>query len=645
MAKEDDLDYSDTKKISFNVESEELEELNPPHPTTDIESNGVTVRIYETDNERGKWGNQIEFVLAAIGFAVGLGNVWRFPYLCQKNGGGAFLIPYFLSLFLLGIPLFFLELAIGQSLRQGSVGVWNAIHPYLGGVGYACVVVCLLVGMYYNMIIAWCFYYLFASFQDPLPYSSCPRLDNGTLLEECHEAGRTQYYWYRKALDVTPTIDESGGLVWHLVLVLLVAWIVVFLCMMRGVQSAGKAVYFTATFPYIVLTIFFGRGVSLEGAGAGIAHMFKPQFDKLINPQVWLEAATQIFFSLSVAFGGLIAMSSYNPVHNNCHRDAIMVSLINCGTSVFASIVIFSILGFKATQSLHDCQEFYGALNGTDINGTVTDLVAKNCHNLTYWLSESAQGPGLTFIAFTEAIVKMPASPLWSVLFFCMLLTLGLGSMFGTLEGVITPFYDLKIFPWRKEAMTACICGFCYLIGFLFCQHSGQYWLQMFDNYCATLPLLFIGFFELVGVSYIYTTERFEDDIQYMLGFRPHMYWRICWRYVSPALIVIITIASIINLAINPMTYSAWDMENSKTQNLSYPGWGYAVIAMLICLSVLFIPIFALLRYFGILKYKKPTSKSGGGEVIAPGSVTPSLSRVPLPPMEEPLAGTHEDED
>ena len=150
------------------------------------------------------------------------------------------MIPYFLSLFLLGIPLFFLELAIGQSLRQGSVGVWNAIHPYLGGVGYACVVVCLLVGMYYNMIIAWCFYYLFASFQDPLPYSNCPRLDNGTLLEECQEAGRTQYYWYRKALDVTPSIDESGGLVWHLVLVLLVAWIVVFLCMMRGVQSAGK---------------------------------------------------------------------------------------------------------------------------------------------------------------------------------------------------------------------------------------------------------------------------------------------------------------------------------------------------------------------------------------------------------------------
>lgn len=140
----------------------------------------------------------------------------------------------------MGIPLFFMELAIGQSLRQGSVGVWNAIHPFLGGLGFASVVICLLVGLYYNMIIAWCFYYLFASFQDPLPYANCPTVDNVTFVEECHLAGRTQYYWYRNALEISASIEESGGLLWHLCLVLLLSWIVVFLCMMRGVESAGK---------------------------------------------------------------------------------------------------------------------------------------------------------------------------------------------------------------------------------------------------------------------------------------------------------------------------------------------------------------------------------------------------------------------
>ena len=156
---------------------------------------------------------------------------------------GAFLIPYFACLVLLGIPLFYLELSIGQSLRRGSLGVWNAISPYLGGVGIASVIVSFLVGVYYNMIIAWCFYYLFASWQNPLPYSKCPPKDNNATRAEyveCMKAGVTQYYWYNNALHSSPGIEESGGMVWHLPLALLLAWLVVFLCMMRGVQSAGK---------------------------------------------------------------------------------------------------------------------------------------------------------------------------------------------------------------------------------------------------------------------------------------------------------------------------------------------------------------------------------------------------------------------
>lgn len=153
---------------------------------------------------------------------------------------GAFLIPYFLSLVLLGIPLFFLELAIGQRIRKGHIGVWRTIHPYLGGVGLASTVVCLLVCMYYNMIVGWCFFYLFGSFQDPLPYTSCPLGPNCTEMEGCKLAGRTQHFWYTKAISASDSINDMGDFQWHLCLVLIVAWIVIFLFVSRGVQSAGK---------------------------------------------------------------------------------------------------------------------------------------------------------------------------------------------------------------------------------------------------------------------------------------------------------------------------------------------------------------------------------------------------------------------
>ena len=174
---------------------------------------------------------------------------------------GAFLIPYFLSLILLGIPLFFLELAIGQRIRKGPIGVWKAIHPYLGGVGIASAVVCLLISMYYNMILGWCFFYLFGSFQDPLPYSSCPLGPNCTVNEGCNFAGRTQYFWYTKAIGASSSIADMGDFQWHLCLVLILAWIVLFLFVNRGVQSAGKVGCNSTTIACSVVTSFAMRGL------------------------------------------------------------------------------------------------------------------------------------------------------------------------------------------------------------------------------------------------------------------------------------------------------------------------------------------------------------------------------------------------
>lgn len=165
----------------------------------------------------------------------------------------------------------------------------------------------------------------------------------------------TQYFWYRNTLQISEDINYPETFNYKIALALVIAWILVYMCMIKGIASSGKVVYVTATFPYIVLVIFFFRGITLKGMGDGLAHLFTPKWHTILDPVVWLEAGTQIFFSLGLAFGGLIAFSSYNPVDNNCYRDAIMVSMTNCLTSMFAGIVVFSIIGFKATMVYEKC--------------------------------------------------------------------------------------------------------------------------------------------------------------------------------------------------------------------------------------------------------------------------------------------------
>jgi hypothetical protein len=122
---------------------------------------------------RTEWNNKTEFILSVVSFAVGLGNVWRFPYLCKQNGGGAFLIPYFVSALVCGVPLFYFELVIGQFIRKGTVGVWAHINRNLVGVGLACATTSYLIGLYYNVIIALCLYYLVCSCFSTLPWANC----------------------------------------------------------------------------------------------------------------------------------------------------------------------------------------------------------------------------------------------------------------------------------------------------------------------------------------------------------------------------------------------------------------------------------------------------------------------------------------
>nr|CAD7425205.1 unnamed protein product [Timema monikensis] len=559
------------------------------------------------------------------------GHQWYLCYRCVQGpefesvkgrDSRAFLIPFTVMLFLEGIPLFLVELGIGQRMRLGSLGVWNTIHPWLGGIGITSCIVTFFVALYYNVIITWCFFYLFNSFQSPLPWANCPMINN-TEVPECEKSSETAYFWYRTTLDSSPNIDELGDLKWWIVILLLLAWVVVFFIMMKGIQSSGKVVYFTSMFPYIVLTIFFIRGITLKGASAGLEHMYTPKVEKLLDPKVWLDAATQVFYSFGLAFGSLIAFGSYNTPDNNCVRDVILVSITNAFTAIYASIVVFAILGFKAMTNFDKClannkmklfqhnllpnvnvsTDIYESTlaNLTAINATM-DIDLETC-DLSQQLNQAAEGTGLAFIVFTQAIVELPGSPFWAVIFFLMLLSLGVGSQIGILEGMLCTIFDIELLKRiRKQYITASVCLICFLVGLIFCTGAGEYWLTLFDSFAGTIGLVLVALLETLAVMYVYGHEKFTQDIEDMTGYRPGFYWQITWRLLGPLLMLCVLVSSVLNLILEKPHYKAWDANKGMAVEAAYPDWVMVVAILMITAGVLPIILVFLLRRFQCLK-------------------------------------------
>lgn len=488
---------------------------------------------------REKWANNTEFILAMAGEIIGLGNVWRFPYLCYRNGGGVFFIPYFVFLFFCGIPVFFLETALGQYTSEGGVTAWRKICPMFEGIGIASQVIVAYLNIYYIVVLAWGIFYLFNSFQSPLPWSTC---DNWWNTKDCHssdslfsklnrssswsfllnntfdedfnyttldqplQASAEQEFWNFRLLRVD---NSSGKVLWDLALCLLLAWIICYFCIFKGVKSTGKVVYFTATFPYLMLFILFIRGVTLPGAGEGIWYYLYPDFSRLWDANVWNDAGTQVFFSYAVCQGVLTALGSYNKYNNNCYRDCLALCCLNSATSIFAGFVVFSVLGFMAHEL------------GLPLNEVVSS------------------GPGLAFIAYPKALSMLPIAPLWSVLFFLMILFLGLDSQFVCVESLATAITDL--FPrllrrrGAREILVLVIAVVCFLLALPLVSESGIFLFDLIDTFGASgITLLFIAMFECIVIGWIYGADRFFHNIEDMIGYPPVPVLKYCWMFVTP---------------------------------------------------------------------------------------------------------------
>ncbi|KAK6168092.1 hypothetical protein SNE40_021988 [Patella caerulea] len=522
---------------------------------------------------RGQWKNGCEFTLSLIGYGVGLGNVWRFPYLCARYGGAVFLIPYAVFVVLLAFPMTLLELSIGQYSGKGAYDVWD-ICPALRGIGAGMIGVSFFFCLYTN-ILSWILYYLYNSFSSPLPWTTCDNwwntdtcfvrnkmVGNYSLLTEAQNKisnssliqTSTEEFWNYNVLRISSGLDDIGAIQWHLVISLVIAWIMVFLCILKGVKSVGKVVYVTAIAPYILVTIILIRAVTLPGAIDGIKFYIIRDFSKLADPQIWMTAMIQVFFSMGIGRGVLITMASYNKFNNNVMRDTIIYCIVCVGTSFYVGLAVFAVLGFMSHET-----------------GIGVDEIA-------------SAGPGLAFITYPEALARLPIPQLWSVLFFLMMVCVALDSMFFSVEVCVTTINDLipNVTPRKRLMVTAATCLIMFLATLIFTTQAGLYILRLVDWYMASVTVFLTSAFEAIIIGRIYGADRFLDDMEKMLGKRPSVLFKIHWQYKNPISLIGLLVFTLVTY--QPPSYG----------DDQYPSYAATIGWIIALITAVPIPIFMI---------------------------------------------------
>lgn len=424
----------------------------------------------ETEHKaRDRFGSRMAFLFAAVGSAVGFGNVWRFPALAYQYGGGAFFIPYILALFFIGIPILFLEISLGQYYQRGDVSVFASFHKRMRGVGLSSIICGYVVLTYYSMLISWVIRCLFESGTEDAPWG-----------DEAVSSGDSVGYFFNEIIGMESVGDDlrPTRLLGVNVGYAFLTFLLVFLCVAFGLEATGRVTYVTMGLPVVLLFIFLIRGCTLEGSGAGVKAYIGEWDVSTLDGSAWSTAVTQIFFSLSVCFGIMTAYGSHMPANEPAFLNSCVIAIANSMFSFIAGFAVFSAIGHQA-----------------QVQGVAVESL------------ENLSGFSLVFGTWPVVLGSLPGGVHWIRLLFFNLFLLGLDSAFSFIEGVVTCVKDTERFRETPKYIVAgvfCLLGF--LLSIVYASDAGLFFLDVVDFY-INYVLLIVGFFESFGVGWVYDIE------------------------------------------------------------------------------------------------------------------------------------------
>ncbi|HZK56081.1 MAG TPA: sodium-dependent transporter [Desulfosporosinus sp.] len=482
--------------------------------------------------DREQWGTRAGFILAAVGSAVGLGNIWRFPYVAYENGGGAFFVPYLFALLTAGIPLLIMEFTMGHKYRGSAPLSYARLNKKAEWIGWWQVAIAFVISTYYSVIIAWAMAYTYFSIS--LQWGQ----DTGGFLME----------HFLKRVDIVngAAIGSAGSIVPGVVIPLILVWIItlgiLFKGVKKGIEKANRIFIPTLLVMFIIIVI---RSLTLEGAALGLETLFKPDWSKIASPGVWVAAYGQIFFSLSIAFAIMITFSSYLPKKSDINNNAFIAAFANSSVELLAGIGVFAALGFMATQSNVPIEEVATA------------------------------GIGLAFVVFPEIINSFPGfNELFGVLFFGSLVFAGLSSLISIVETFIAAIQDKFKVSRTKSVIIGG--GLSALVSILYATQGGLFFLDAVDYFINTFGVALSGLVSVITISwFLKRLKPLQDHANKTSDLRTGLWWRICLGILTPAVLGYMFVLNLINNLKD-------NYEGYPTSFLIYAGWGVVLATIVV---------------------------------------------------------------